>query len=67
MPGMQRMDANLMGTTGDRARFHQRGKFEPLFYFKAGFRGFAFAADAHHALTALQNVFQQRRLNHLQV
>ncbi|MNN66298.1 hypothetical protein D3C81_1818650 [compost metagenome] len=61
---MLRMHANLVGTAGHRATTHQCRKRVTLFYFKASFRRFTFAVHPHNALTALQNVFQQRCLHH---
>lgn len=67
MPGMQGVHADLVGTPGDWAGLHQGGEFVTLLHLEAGFRRLAFAVDAHDTFTALQNVFQQRRLYGLAV
>jgi hypothetical protein len=65
--GVLRMNADLVSTPSYRAATHQRREGVTLFNFKTCLRGFAFLADAHNALTALQNIFQQRRLHHFHV
>ena len=64
MPGMLGMNANLVRTSGHRATANQCGERIALFHFKARFRRFAFTVNAHNPLAALQNIFEQRRLNH---
>ena len=61
---MQCVHTNLMCAPGDRTGFDQRGSLKPLLHFKACFRWLAFRADFHHALAALENIFQQRCLYH---
>ncbi len=64
VPCKLRMYADLVGTAGNRAAAHQRGKLIALFNLKPRLRRFPFLADADNTLAALQNVLQQRRLHH---
>ncbi|MNL74109.1 hypothetical protein D3C87_1996760 [compost metagenome] len=61
---MLSMNADLMGASGYRAAAHQGRKFITLFNFEARFGRFAFLINANDALSALQNIFQQRSLYH---
>ena len=53
-----------MRAAGDRAAAHQRGEFVTLFHFKARLRRLAFLTHANDTLPTLQNILQQRGLDH---